>query len=273
MRLVFEGRIDETMHTMNSSHGRPSANVASTSQVAPAITTPASPLRDAGRAPAQIRILIAGERSIFRDGLRKLIESEADLIVVAEAADGEQVLDAVTRFEPDVLLLDLVMPQLPGLEVLQRLRDGKAAVRAILLAGHIERTEVVRALELGARGILLKDSTTPLLFKSIRSVMAGEHWIARETVSDLVESLVQTQVSVRASGHGFGLTPRELQTLALVVRGQTNRDIAEQLHISSATVKHHLTSIFNKTGASNRLELALFAIHHGLIPPDGADGG
>jgi DNA-binding NarL/FixJ family response regulator len=226
-------------------------------------------LPDAPRqiASPKIRILIAGERSIFRDGLRKLVESEEDLAIVGEAADGEQALELVKKLAPDVLLLEVTMPRLAGVEVLRRLHQAKSPVRSILLARTIERKEIITALELGARGIFLKNSTTPLLFKSIRSVMAGEHWVARDTIADLVESLVVAHTKAFVERTAFGLTRRELDVLELIVAGQANREIGQQLRITGDTVKHHLTSIFNKTGASNRLELAVFAIHHSVIKP------
>ena len=217
------------------------------------------------RAARQIQILIAAERSLFRDGLRKLMESEPDFEVVGEAGDAEQALETVARLAPDILLLDVPIAQVHILDLLDRLRAIDTPARSILLGGDIARKEIVRALELGVWGVLPKESPTSLLFKSIRSVMAGEHWVARGTVSDLVENLIAVQASARAAHNGFALTRRELEVLDLVVSGCANRDIAQQLRISPDTVKHHLTSVFNKTGASNRLELALFAIHHGLV--------
>ncbi len=230
-------------------------------------TTSPDRVGDSGTAhmPRRIRILVAAERSIVRDGLRKLLESESDFDVVGEAGDTEQALDAVTRHAPDVLLLDVLIAQPHVHDLLERLRTLEKPARVILLAGDIDRKDIVRALEFGAWGVLPKESPTALLLKSIRSVMAGERWVARETVSDLVENLIAAQASARAARNGFSLTPRELEVLELVVSGCANRDIAKQLRISADTVKHHLTSIFNKTGASNRLEVALFAIHHGLV--------
>ena len=230
-------------------------------------TTSADRVGDSGTSQIarRIRILVAAEHSIVRDGLRKLLESESDFEVVGEAGDAEHALGVVTALTPDVLLLDVLIARPHLLDLLDRLRGLETPSRVILLAGDLDRQDIVRALELGVWGVLPKESPTTLLIKSIRSVVAGEHWVARGTVSDLVENLIAAQASAHAARNGFALTRRELEVLELVVTGCANRDIAKQLGISADTVKHHLTSIFNKTGASNRLELALFAIHHGLV--------
>jgi DNA-binding NarL/FixJ family response regulator len=217
-----------------------------------------------------IRIVIADDHPIFRDGLRKLLESEPGFSVVSEAADGNEAVALVERMAPDVLLLDLAMPKRPGLDALRDLANGPQSVRTILLTAAIEKTEIVKALQLGARGIVLKEVATELLFKCIRCVMRGEYWVGRESVADLVEML-QSLSSAESRDKGrsaYGLTKREQQIVQQVVAGLTNRDIARHLGISEDTVKHHVTNVFNKVGVSTRLELALFAVHKGLIQGD-----
>jgi DNA-binding NarL/FixJ family response regulator len=216
-------------------------------------------------APQQIRIVVADDHPTLRDGLRRLVELENDLAIVGEAANGERALELVRELDPDILLLDVSMPKLSGLEVLRRLAAEKSRVRTLLFTAGIDRSEMLQALELGARGVILKDSPTQLLFKGIRGVMDGQHWVGRETVSDLVDSLVQLRANPPATKSPFGLTPRERETLALIVSGYGNKEAAKQLSVREDTIKHHLTSIFNKTGASNRLELALFALNHRLV--------
>ena len=148
----------------------------------------------------------------------------------------------------------------------------RAPVRTILLVASIDRAETIKALQLGARGVVLKESATELLFKAIRSVMAGQYWVGRDLVSDLVQTLGRlSNNSAPAGSNKFGLTPRELDVLRLVVAGYTNKETADKYGLSEDTVKHHLTNIFDKTGASNRLELALFAIHHQIVMPSGPD--
>ena len=217
----------------------------------------------------RIRLLIADDHTIVRDGIRKLLETQPDFAVVAEAADGIEALRRVGDTKPDVLLLDLLMPRMSGMEVIAELERIRSSVRTILLVGAIDRVEKLKALQLGVRGVVLKESATELLYKAIRCVMAGQYWVGRDMVSDLVQTLGQLSNAAAPPGgnNKFGITRREIDVLALVVAGYTNKDIAGKYRLSEDTVKHHLTNIFDKTGASNRLELALFAIHHQLVMP------
>jgi len=212
------------------------------------------------------RVLIADDHALFRDGLRKLLEAEDDLQVVGEAADGLEAVRLAERLRPDVLLLDLAMPRLPGIEVLRELAASPGAARIILLTAAIEKEQIVEALQLGARGVVLKESASQLLLKSIRRVVTGEYWVGRDRVSDLVSCLRQLTAASRQQERerSFGLTPRELEIVSAIVAGAANKDIARQLSISEDTVKHHLTNIYDKLGVSNRLELALYAVNNRL---------
>jgi two-component system nitrate/nitrite response regulator NarL len=212
----------------------------------------------------EIRILIADDHSIFRDGVRKLLEAEGGFTIVGEATNGTEALDLVNDLRPDVLLLDISMPELTGLEVLRRLPKQTAPLRTILLTASVEKSEIIEALLLGAHGIVPKQSASRMLFKSIRTVMAGEFWVSRDLVSDLVETL-RGPSSSGVGAKTMGLTRRELEVIAAVVEGQVNKDIAQTFHISEYTVKHHLTRIFDKLGVSNRVELAMFAVNHELV--------
>jgi len=213
----------------------------------------------------KIRILIADDHAIFRDGLKKLLESEADFTVVGEAGDGAEAIKLAQKLKPDILLLDLAMPRMPGMMALRELTTAAVPVRTIVLSAAVGKEQIVEALQLGARGVVLKESATQQLLKSMRTVMAGEYWVGRESVSDLVQYLrVASGVASGAQRKNFGLTRRQLEIVGTIVAGYTNKDIAQKFSISEDTVKHHLTNIFDKVGVSTRLELALFAINHNL---------
>jgi DNA-binding NarL/FixJ family response regulator len=218
-------------------------------------------------APAHpIRILIADDHALFREAVRHLLEQESDLLVIGEAAGGREALELAAKLKPDLLLLDLMMPRMSGLDVLRELQDMALGVRTIVLAAAIEKRHVVEAFRLGARGILLKAAGTRLLFKSVRAVMAGEYWIGQDGVAGLVDSIkgAPAAVNKQEGGGHYDLSQRELEIVAAVVEGCTNKDIAQKFSLSEQTIKHHLTKIFEKTRVSNRLELALVAIQRRL---------
>ncbi len=217
----------------------------------------------------QIRLVIADDHPIFRDGLRRLLEAEADLKVLGEASDGAEAVNLARQLKPDILLLDLAMPKHTGLEALRELSVSANAipVRVILLTAAAEKSQIVEALQLGARGVVLKDSSTQLLLKAIHTVMVGEYWVGRESVSNLVQYLRMLMQSTHdeARQKKFGLTPRELEIISAVVAGYSNKEIAEYFKISEDAVKHHLSNIFDKLGVSTRVELAPFAVENARI--------
>jgi DNA-binding NarL/FixJ family response regulator len=219
---------------------------------------------------ATIDVVISDDHALFREGLRKLLEAEPGMRIVGEAVDGEETIRVVSQLKPHVLLLDLSLPKLSGLEVLGELNKLGLQTRTIMLTAAIEREQVVEALQLGVRGIVLKHSALQLLLKSIRCVNEGQYWVGQESVSDLIHALRRMKPSNSASGvrRNFGLSSREMEVIALIVAGYTNKDLARKLGISENTAKHHLTNIFDKLGVSNRLELVLYAVDHGLVTGD-----
>ena len=211
-----------------------------------------------------IRILVVDDHRIFRDGLCKLLAAEADFRVEGETGDGDMAVQLVQELHPDILLLDLAMRP-HGLEILRKLVDQPGfSTRTIILTAAIENRQVVEALRMGARAVVLKESATTVLFKCIRTVMAGQYWIGNEAVADLVK-LVREITAPKRECPRNGLTPRELQVISTIVAGYSNREIAQKFSISEDTVKHHLTNIFDKLGTSSRLELATYAISHHLV--------
>jgi two-component system, NarL family, nitrate/nitrite response regulator NarL len=210
-----------------------------------------------------ISIVIADDHPILRDGLRKLLEAEDGFVVVGEAASGHEALEGARRLAPDLLLLDLMMPGPPGLDVIRTLTQEAPATRTLVLTANIESDDLVQALQFGARGVVLKEAATQTLLKAIRVVVAGQYWIGPEGVGDLVASLRAR--SKPTSGRPFGLTTREVEVVRSVTRGWTNKEIAQHLTLSEETVKHHLTKIFSKLNVSNRLELSLFALGQQIV--------
>lgn len=213
-----------------------------------------------------IRVIIADDHTIFRDGLKTLFASNAEFQIVGEAGDGDEALRFIRKLRPDILLLDLQMPKRSGMEVLESLSEDHQETHVIMLSGVLEGDQITRAFELGARGVVMKDSGSATLYKSIRAVMAGQYWIGRQAVSSLAQTLKSHRDSTKkARPKNYGLTAREMEVVRKIVDGFSNKEIATALAISEQTVEHHVTSIFDKLGVYNRLELTLFAFHHGIV--------
>ena len=211
-----------------------------------------------------IRIVIAGEHPIFRHGLRRLLEAEKGFLIVSESADGSAAAALAREFSPDIMLLGLATSGPTVVETMRALAALPAMPKTIVLSDRADAPEVLGAFQHGTRGVVLKDSTPEILFRGIRTVMAGQFWLGHEAAPGAPPNLRRLETSRRQS-KAFGLTRREIEIVRAVVAGCTNREIAERSAISENTVKSHLTHIFNKSGASSRVELALFAAHHRLL--------
>jgi DNA-binding NarL/FixJ family response regulator len=217
----------------------------------------------------KIRIVVADDHPIFRDGLCRLLALEEDFVIVAQAHDGREVLQVLQEHEPDILLLDLKMPNLDGLGTLQRLQASRNQTKVIVLTASEDKSEFVQAVKFGTSGIVLKQTATELLIKSIRKVHAGEIWLDSNTTAAVMRQFAAPEETPAAAPpprerERSPLSQREREIVSLVAQGFKNKEMAEKMFISEQTVKNHLHNIFDKLGVSDRLELALYAIHNNL---------
>jgi two-component system, NarL family, response regulator LiaR len=205
-----------------------------------------------------IRVVLADDHAVVRQGLRTFLDLQDDIEVVAEASDGMQAVEAAAAFDPDVVLLDLVMPGLDGLGALKELRSGRA--RVIVLTSFGDDDKLFAALRGGAAGYLLKDVQPADLVRAIRSAYAGESPLSPAIATRVVEEVAQGAVSAHDD-----LTPRELDVLTLIARGRSNKVIALELGVAEKTVKTHVSHILGKLGLTDRTQAALYAVRHGLV--------
>jgi two-component system, NarL family, response regulator LiaR len=213
-----------------------------------------------------IRVLIADDHAVVRQGLRTFLELQDEIEVVGKAADGIEALELVQRTAPDVALLDLVMPRLGGLEAIRRIREVAPATRVLVLTSFADDDTVLPAVRAGAAGYLLKDVQPPELVGAIRTVHAGEALLAPAVATMLVEQLAaEDGAGAERDDH---LTPREREVLALLARGRANKVIARDLGVSERTVKTHVSNILAKLNLTDRTQAAVYAVRHGIVPKD-----
>jgi two-component system response regulator NreC len=210
-----------------------------------------------------IRILVADDHGVLRAGLCALLNSEAGLEVVGEAADGHEVLRRVEELQPDVVLLDISMPGLDGIEVTRRLKKAAPGVRVLILTIHTDRDILQEAIRAGAAGYVVKMGAAADLINAIHTVAQGDVYIHPMMGPSLEKAPASAHNPDDAGGQL--LTPREIEVLHLIARGCTNRQIAEELGISERTVRDHRTNVSDKLGLHDRSELTHYAREHGLL--------
>ncbi len=228
----------------------------------PAPKLPSSAVRKRPQ-PQPIRLVLADPQLIFRECLRSYLNSKRGFTVVGETSSGQDALAIVRKLRPDILLLDISMPPADGMSIIREVRDLAMGVRVLVLTAKIVKSDVVRALQLGASGVLLKTDGVDTLLDGMRRVMAGEYSIGKTSVASLIQA-TSGSAQPKLAPLRFGLTPRENEVVAAVLAGYSNPEISEKLEVSEQTVKHHLTNIFDKLGIYSRMQLALFAVNHRL---------
>jgi two-component system, NarL family, nitrate/nitrite response regulator NarL len=245
--------------------------------------TPVDMKAPASSADQPVRVVLADDECLFRASLRQLLSVPPSVIrevfgvdvgagfeVVGEAGSGHDTIRVVQAVNPDLLLLDLSMPCMNGLDAMRGLGPEHQNLRVIMLAGEIDRADLLQAVQLGVRGLLLKDAPTEVLFEATMSVLAGRYWVGPALVTDLLETIrpLLSSSDRAASQTPWNLTARERQVLAMVAAAHGNKEIARRFAVSEETIKHHLTKVFAKVGASTRLELAMLATQHGIVASD-----
>ncbi len=212
------------------------------------------------------RVVIVDDHTLFREGLRTILEMEDDIEVVADAENAEDIVELVWQTKPDVLLLDIRMPQGSGLDAVPAVLRISPRTQVLVLTASDEKEEHVRAFRLGAKGVVLKDSARQTLMQAIHTVCAGQVWVDARMTGTLVEELAQLgpDSSAVVTRDENGLTEREREIVRLVATGQKNREVGATLSISERTVKTHLTNIFQKLGVRDRVALVMYALRHGL---------
>ena len=208
----------------------------------------------------EIKVLIADDHTVVRKGIRALLETEPGITVVGEAADGEDAIHKALALKPDVILMDLVMPKLDGVQAIKELREKLPEIKVLVLTSFAEDRRIVAAIEAGALGYLLKDSSPEDLVRAIREVHRGESSLHPKVAQQLIKRLQRPAEEPEREE----LTARERKVLALIARGLSNREIARELSISEPTVRTHVSNILRKLGLKSRTQAALYALKEGL---------
>jgi NarL family two-component system response regulator YdfI len=216
-----------------------------------------------------IRVLIADDHEVVRDGLRMILESEEGFEVVAEAADGLEAVELADSLQPLVVLMDLRMPRMDGLEAIERIRAQWPHIAIVILTTYDEDDLMVRGLRAGALGYLLKDTNRQTLFDSLKAAARGEALLQPEVIERVLSSQPSTTAKSSRTVQGdIQLTDREVEVLIGAARGERNKEIASRLGITARTVKAHLTNIYNKLGVDSRTAAVSVAHQLDLLPPD-----
>ena len=212
-----------------------------------------------------IQVLLVDDHSMVREGIKQLLELDGDIKIVGEAGNGEQCLELIDTLHPDVVLLDINMPQMNGLEVLEKLKENKNKQKVLILTIHNEVEYLMRAVDIGVSGYVLKDSDSTVLKEAIYAVVDGENYIDATMTPLLKEQNYLKELQKEARSKEKLLSAREIEVLCALAEGLYNKEIASKLQISEKTVKNHVSNIFKKIGVSDRTQAAVYAIKHKFV--------
>jgi len=212
----------------------------------------------------KIKVMIADDYPMIRKGLKKLLELEDDIEVIAQASDGREAVEFAKSYDPDVILMDINMPELNGLQAIEILKNDGCRSKIIVLTIHEDKEYLFKTLKLGAQGYVLKDAEPEILAEAIRSVVAGQSYIQANMTKELVKEFNRVTMMERTKQDENNLTARELEVLELIAEGKINKEIAKELYISEKTVKNHVSNIFRKLKVSDRTQAAIYAFKHNI---------
>jgi DNA-binding NarL/FixJ family response regulator len=212
----------------------------------------------------RISVLIADDHSLIRQGLKQILELESDIVVIAQASNGSEAIQLAREYKPDVILMDINMPGINGLQAIEQIKDDKISSRIIVLTIHEDREYLFKTLQMGAEGYVLKDAEPKVLIEAIRNVHSGRSYIQSNMTMELVKEFNRVTLHEKEKHDDNNLTSREVEVLELIAEGMINKEIAKQLYISEKTVKNHVSNIFRKLNVSDRTQAAIYAFKHNI---------
>jgi DNA-binding NarL/FixJ family response regulator len=212
----------------------------------------------------KIKVLIADDHSMVRQGLKQILELEQDITVIAQASNGEEAIEFATSHSPDVILMDINMPVINGIQAIKELKQRQNPSKVIVLTIHEDREYLFKTLQLGAEGYVLKDAEPSVLIHAIRNVAQGQSFIQPNMTKELVKEFNRVTLNDKDKQEESNLTTREIEVLELIAEGMINKEIAKHLYISEKTVKNHVSNIFKKLNVSDRTQAAIYAFKHNL---------
>ncbi len=212
----------------------------------------------------KINVLIADDHSMVRQGLKQILELEKDIAVTAQAANGEEAIEMARLHKPDIILMDINMPRMSGLQAIKELKKDNSSTKIIVLTIHEDREYLFKTLQMGAEGYVLKDAEPSVLIEAIRNVNKGQTYIQSYMTGELVKEFNRMTLHEKEKYEENNLTAREIEVLELIADGMINKEIAKELYISEKTVKNHVSNIFKKINVSDRTQAAIYAFKHNI---------